>query len=225
MSLVMKALGRRPGTLQTEQLAAYRERGYVLVPGLIDERTVAEAASILSDRLKGKDFGPHQAFCSDRELLACYTSEVCWTAAQLAGVSRPFKPPRSTSTISVLPGAGEWRWPVPHLDHAKREDGHPTFPPPYQIACIIYLSNVRAHSGGTVVWPESHKQIEMLAQSRNEEYAHLWKLHRDLSLLDLKKPLEIEAAAGDVLFLHYLCAHAGSLNTGAEPRLALNHKW
>jgi len=37
--------------------------------------------------------------------------------------------------------------------------------------------------------------------------------------------VETTPGAGDVLFYHYLCAHAGSQNTSTQPRLALNMKW
>ena len=39
------------------------------------------------------------------------------------------------------------------------------------------------------------------------------------------EPVELTPRRGDVLFYHYLCAHAGSKNTSAVPRLALNMKW
>jgi len=41
----------------------------------------------------------------------------------------------------------------------------------------------------------------------------------------LSRPVELTPRRGDVLFYHYLCAHAGSMNTSSRPRFALNMKW
>jgi ectoine hydroxylase-related dioxygenase (phytanoyl-CoA dioxygenase family) len=146
-------------------------------------------------------------------------------AAQLAGAARVFPAPQTTYTICVHPENCSWQWPDPHIDHALEKDAHRTFPPPFQIACLIYLNDVETHSGATIVWPGSHRQLENLARSRPSEYALLWSLNRDIPKLILAEPLEILARAGDVLFYHCLCAHAGSTNAGTQTRLALNHKW
>jgi ectoine hydroxylase-related dioxygenase (phytanoyl-CoA dioxygenase family) len=130
-----------------------------------------------------------------------------------------------TYTIAVFPTSAPWEWPKPHIDHALKEDAHQTFPPPFRVACLIYLNDVPSHSGGTVVWPGSHRRLESLAAARPKDYLFMWALDRDIPTAELPTPVELTPRAGDVLFYQYLCAHAGSLNTGLEPRLALSHKW
>ena len=75
------------------------------------------------------------------------------------------------------------------------------------------------------MWPGSHRRLEQLAASDLGRYKYLAALNREISKLTLGDPKEITARTGDVLFYQYLCVHAGSTNTGKEPRLALNHKW
>jgi ectoine hydroxylase-related dioxygenase (phytanoyl-CoA dioxygenase family) len=58
-----------------------------------------------------------------------------------------------------------------------------------------------------------------------EKYRFLWSLNRDILDVNLREPIELMPKQGDVLFLHYLCAHAASVNAGSITRLALNHKW
>jgi ectoine hydroxylase-related dioxygenase (phytanoyl-CoA dioxygenase family) len=143
----------------------------------------------------------------------------------ISGKIVPLRPPRVTYTISVFPTKHAWEWPKPHIDHAIQEDAHLTFPPPFIVGCLIYLNDVPPHSGGTVVWPGSHRRLEAFARAHSDEYKYMWALNRDIELAGLSAPIELTARAGDVLFYQYLCAHAGSLNTGPEPRLALSHKW
>jgi hypothetical protein len=221
MNFFRKRLERLPA----QQLHTYETQGFLVVSGLIGEAVIHQAASLLAGLVRGEGGGPHITFYRNADLLACYTRAVCWAAAQLAGVEKPFKPPRATSTISVGVTAEPWRWPHPHIDHSSREDAHRTFPPPYRIGCIIYLTEVRKHSGATVIWPGSHRQLEALASSNVHRYEYMSSLNRDLATLALENPIEVTAQPGEILFHHYLCAHSGSVNNGIEPRLALNHKW
>jgi ectoine hydroxylase-related dioxygenase (phytanoyl-CoA dioxygenase family) len=90
---------------------------------------------------------------------------------------------------------------------------------------MTFLNDVALHGGGTVVWPGSHRRLEALARSNPQRYELMWTLNQSLKELDLGRPVELTPRRGDVLFYHYLCAHAGSMNTGPRPRLALNMKW
>ena len=211
-------------TLSKQQLGAYTEEGFLVLSDLIKPKLIQAAHKALIGQIHDTS-GSHHQFVSDKTVLACFTSEVCRAAAVLAGTPVRLPPPRVTYTISVFPTPRAWEWPKPHIDHAIQEDAHPTFPPPFIIGCLIYLNDVPPHSGGTVVWPGSHRLLERFAQANREKYKYMWTLNRDIPLAGLAAPIELTARAGDVFFYQYLCAHAGSLNTGSEPRLALGHKW
>jgi ectoine hydroxylase-related dioxygenase (phytanoyl-CoA dioxygenase family) len=162
---------------------------------------------------------------SDGQIVACFSRNVRTAAARLAGKRMALPAPKLIYTISVSPTSGPWDWPKPHIDHALKEDAYRTFPPPFRLGCLIYLNDVPSRSGGTVVWPGSHRQLERLAKAHPEDYEYMWNLNRDILLAGLAQPIELTVRAGDVLFYQYLCAHSGSANLGVEPRLALSHKW
>ena len=212
-------------SLSAYELDQYTQEGFLLVSGLVDGKTVQSARRALLKHLPQASAAPFHAFVRDRAVAACFNKNVCAVAAQLAGVRKRFSPPRTVYTVTAFPTAASWQWPPPHIDHSKQEDRHRTFPPPFRVGCLIYLSDVPTHAGGTIVWPGSHLKLQAAALARPDDYEFLTSLNRDIERLELQPPQEVTAMAGDVLFYHYLCAHAGSGNTGAEPRLALNHKW
>jgi len=199
--------------LSEDQERSYQEAGYLLVAGLIPEHVSAAAAVAMWAAIGARPDDPatwaevaraHQAFEST-EVLACYTPAYLAAAAQLTG-----EEPESKR---------------PPIDHAIQEHGHKTFPRAFRIAAMTFLSDVAPHGGGTVVWPGSHRQLEALARSDPSRYELMWTLNQRLREIDLGEPVELTPRRGDVLFYHYLCAHAGSKNVSDQPRLALNMKW
>jgi ectoine hydroxylase-related dioxygenase (phytanoyl-CoA dioxygenase family) len=163
---------------------------------------------------------------SDPDLLACFTPQTRAAAAQLAEEPvENFPVPTGTLVINVFPQEGEWMPQGMHIDHAIKNHDHSVFPRPLRVASITYLNDVQPQSGGTCVWPGSHRIIEQLAKSDPVLYEKMWKLNENLSSLNLGEPLELLGKQGDVLFYHYLTAHSGSTNIGTYPRLALVYKW
>jgi ectoine hydroxylase-related dioxygenase (phytanoyl-CoA dioxygenase family) len=197
----------------------------LLVSDLIKPKIVERAYRALIAQIHDPHSHSHHEFVSDPAVLACFGKEVCSAAAAIASARTRFARPKTTYTITVFPSPDPWEWPAPHIDHALKEDAHLTFPPPFLVGCLIYLNTVPERSGGTVVWPGSHRQLYALASAHPHEYKYMWELNRDITQAGLAAPIELTARAGDVLFYHYLCAHSGSTNTGGEPRFALNHKW
>lgn len=220
--------------MSRDQERTYREQGYLVANGLIPA-AVSHAAHAAMRKILGLE-GPepvswdnfkygHQSY-DDPALLACFTGDYCAAAAQLAGEDpTTFKAPGRAYAINVFPTAGEWQWPQPHIDHAIKEHGHFVFPRAFRIASMLFLSDVPPHGGGTVVWPGSQRKLEALARSDPQRYDLMWSLNQDLDRADLGAPVELTPQCGDVLFYHYLCAHAGSKNVSDRPRLALNMKW
>jgi hypothetical protein len=211
--------------LTPEQHAAFASDGYLVASGLIPDDVVraarAELERLLAEQPDRPNFGTEAAN-------ACYTERLCAAAAELGGDAdvRPYYPVRSAYALITrsVPGE-EWRWPGPHIDHAIEKDGYHVFPRPYRLASMLFLSDVVPHGGGTIVWPGSHRAIEALAKSDPARYERMAVLNRDLAAAGLGDPVELTPRAGDILFYHYLTAHAGSRNTTDRPRLGLNHKW
>jgi hypothetical protein len=220
--------------LTEEQRQSYEEDGYLLVSGLIPAE-IAAAAEAAMWRLLGVSPTDREAWAElprghgsfdSPELVACYTPEFVAAAAQLAREEPgTLRPPRAGYAINVFPQPGPWNPPSPHVDHAIKEHGHKTFPRAFRIAAMTFLSDVPVHGGGTVVWPGSHRRLEALARSEPERYELMWALNQCIRDLDLGEPVELTPRQGDVLFYHYLCAHAGSMNVSDRPRFAMNMKW
>lgn len=220
--------------LTEEQVRTYGEQGYLLVSGLIEPEAAAAAEAAMWRVLNADPANPatwasvdprHQTF-DDPALLACYTPALLNAATRLAGEEPgALSAPKRAYAINVFPSPGAWEWPHAHVDHAIPEHGHKVFPRAFRLAGMTYLSDVPPHGAGTVVWPGSHRTLETLARSDPDRYQMMWALNQDLERADLGEPIELTPRRGDVLFYHYLCAHAGSKNTSDRARLALNMKW
>jgi hypothetical protein len=220
--------------LSKAQLARYAEDGYLLVSGLMPDEVAAAAEAAMwrllevnpADVTSWAGVSPGHQMYDEPSLLACYTPEFLTAAAELSGDDpAEFQPPRRAYTINIFPQQGDWDWPSPHIDHAIREHGHRTFPRAFRVASMTYLNDALSHGAATVVWPGSHRRIEELARSDPQRYEMMWELGRDLGKAGLGEPVEVIGRRGDVLFYHYLCAHSGSKNVSARPRLAMNAKW
>ena len=211
--------------LAAEQIQSYINDGFLLLVDLIDRKTVEDARRTLLEHIGQRHENSLHAFARDPAISACFNKNICSAATELAGARKRFAPPSTVYTITVFPTSEIWKWPMAHIDHSREEDAHRTFPAPFSVGCLIYLSDIQPHSGGTIVWPGSHRRLEELAAANPERYNYLAPLNRDIPQFDLGRPKEITSRAGGALFYHYLCAHSGSSNSGTEPRVALNHKW
>lgn len=219
--------------LTADQVAQFEEQGFLLVSGLMPEGTAPRAEAVLCRKLgislDDPSGWPDHTTASghdDPEILACLTPRMAAAAAQLSAEDVPdWRAPSSLFTINAFPQPGPWAHHGPHIDHAIRKDGYKTFPRPMRLASLIYLNDVAPHSGGTVVWPGSHRKILARAEADPERYASMWVLNESLGDMDLGEGVEVPSKAGDILFYHYLCAHSGSRNAGTRPRFAIAHKW
>ncbi len=222
------------GVLTEEQERQYAAQGYLLVSGLIPAETAQAGEAAMwraigaspDDRATWAQVTSRHSTYEEPALVACYTPQVLAAAAQMADDDpSTFRAPDRGYAINVFPQEGEWNWPSPHIDHAIKEHGHHTFPRAFRIASMLFLNDVPPHGAGTVVWPGSHRRLEELAKSDPARFELMWTLNQELKNLDLASPVELTPRQGDILFYHYLCAHAGSKNTSDRPRLAMNKKW
>ncbi|MEM7030151.1 MAG: phytanoyl-CoA dioxygenase family protein [Chloroflexota bacterium] len=229
--------------LTPNQLARYDKDGYLLVSGLIPD-DIAEKAETVMWNLMGMERDDPQTWSqippdveynetrnmivyngvTDPALLACATPEYLLATAQLIGEDvETLHPPQAIHTQNLFPKTMERPTPFAHVDGIPREHMHRTFPGPYRIASLIYLSDIEPNGGGTVVWPGSERRIRALAESAPDKYAHLFDLNKDIGTLDLGDPIELLPKRGDVLFFKHLFGHNGTPNTGTKPRLMMRY--
>jgi hypothetical protein len=211
-------------TLTPDQHQFFTDNGYILLSDLVADSIVEAAAARLAELSQDNTFFG----VKDPAFAACYTESLCRAARELSGDEADFNtyyPVSGALAIIAQTSDTAWQTPPPHIDHSIERDNYHVFPRCFRLASMFYLSDIRPHGGGTVVWPGSHKKIEALAKTDTTKYELMHPLGRDIVLLDLGEPLELTPKRGDVLFYDYLCAHSGSTNNNPEPRLALNHKW
>ena len=214
------------------QIDAYARDGFVLVADLIPDDVSAAAADAMWIAMEANP-DDRATWCEgffqgldDPAIVACYTKTFLAAAATLSDNSRDsIGAPSSALAINIFPTADAWHTPTPHIDHAIKEHGHRTFPLPFRIATMTFLSDVPERGGGTAVWPGSHERIKALAHSDEDKYEYMWVLNQDMERMSLGDPVILTPRRGDVLFYQCLCAHSGSANKRDRPRLALNHKW
>ena len=219
--------------LSDAQIAQYREDGFLLASGLIPEEIAAHAEEVMwqVSRIDRSDpatwpVGSHHRSIPEPALTAVYTPQFLQAAAELAEDDPAhFTMRDAVYAINVFPQPGPWQWPKAHIDHAIKEHGHKTFPRAFKVATMTFLSDVPPQGGGTIVWPGSHRKIEALAKSDPMKYEMMWVLNQNLHEAGIGEPVELTPRRGEILFYHYLCAHAGSMNTSDRPRFALNMKW
>ena len=238
--------------LALDQVSQYHREGFLLASGLIPE-AVAKRAEDAMWEMMGLDRNDPGTWASLHEeavsstiqagftpkkglfqyfgnqhpdLLACYTREMMAAMVQLTGDPvDAFASPEGTLVQNVFPSTGKWQWRGAHFDGGVKEKQHKTFPGPFRINSIIYISQVEKHGGGTVAWPGSHIPVRALAESSREKYEYLWQLSEDLHTIELGEPVELEPKCGDILFFAHFCVHAASKNVRNTPRLALRSRW
>ena len=218
--------------LSRNQVDAYARDGFVLVSGLIPDAIATAAADAMWIAMNADSDDPatwpdgYFQGSDDPAIVACYTEAFLAAIAVLTDHPRAsIGAPGGALAINIFPTEDNWQTPTPHIDHAIKEHGHKTFPLPFRVATMTFLSDVPERGGGTAVWPGSHERIEALAHSDEDRYAYMWALNQKMECADLGHPVVLAPSHGDVLFYHCLCAHSGSANKSDRPRLALNYKW
>ena len=229
--------------LTQSQIDSYHRDGYLLASGLIPDSLSAAAEARMWDLMEmdAQDSatwsrlpdGAHEFSESrgvvifnalqDEDLMACATPAYLAAVSQLIGESVEQHPPQAVHTQNLLQQHTEPSTPRPHVDGIPKEHTHRTFPGPYRIATLVYLSNIEPGGGGTAVWPGSHRKIRELAESDPVRYEYLFDFNKDIPSLDLGDPLIVEPRRGDVLFFQHLFGHNGTANTLRRPRFMMRY--
>lgn len=228
--------------LTLSDLDRYREDGYLLASGLIPDDVSARAEAAMW-RLMEMDPDDPSTWSrepgtadevvdgrgvvifngvQDPDLMACATEAFLAAVAQL--IDEPIgslHPPEAVHTQNLVRRDVEWTLPRPHVDGIPKEHMHRTFPGPYRITALLYLSDVEPRGGGTCAWPGSHRRIRELAESDPEKYAYLYDLNKDIPSLDLGDPIELTPRRGDILFFQHLFGHNGTPNVLPKPRFMM----
>lgn len=217
--------------LSPEQVAFYREQGYLLMPGVLppdEAQVLREEAHALIQRLaevRGGEENLNAAWGSSKaladlppKLLHCHNVQY-----HSAAFTRLLCDPRFTDRIACLIG------PNVQLHHTKLfikppEQGAP-FPlhqdQPYfphekhtMLAAVFFFDDAPVEKGCICVVPESHRlgPIPHLPEGG-------W--HLPLEQYPLESATPVPARAGDVVVFNYLTIHGSGVNRTQEARTTL----
>lgn len=216
--------------LTPEQLAFYRENGYLLVRGLLTPEEAAfyrRECHALAERLSAQtsidatwnSAREGVAGATETRVLHCHNVQF-----YSAAFSRLIVDPRITDIAAEIIGS-----PNVQLHHTKMfikppEKGSP-FPmhqdAPYfpharhsMIAVILHFDDAPIEKGCVRVVPGSHK-LGLLEHSPEGGW------HLPFSEYPVESAVPCEAQAGDALFFSYLTIHGSGLNTSSEARTTL----
>jgi hypothetical protein len=212
-------------------LAEFREQGYVVIPGVLDERQLALGRRVVTAMLTAEPppaghTGPYFLWpqlaaeeCGhDHGLLRFYRSSgIADLAAELLNPDTPPEEPSQAQLAAIIP-------PWPHRPGGPHVDGlSPTLPDgtpgTFSLLAGAWLTDQSEPDRGNLwVWPGTHLRFgEYLAEHGADALA---KLHPDpYPPIPLGSPMQVVGPAGSVLFAHYLLAHniGGHSGAAGEP--------
>lgn len=107
----------------------------------------------------------------------------------------------------------------PHIDSFHPSvDGNPGSIKPFIAIAGFFLNDIdQDNAGNFTVWPETHRQFAEYF----EKYGADPELKLGVPPVDLPKPVQIKAKAGDMIFAHYQLAHTAAANISNAIRYAV----
>jgi hypothetical protein len=211
--------------LSSADITAFREQGYVVIPGVLDDRQLASGRRTATAMLTAQPPGaghtgpyflwPRFAGSADlgheHGLLRFYRRS--GIAELAAAVLRPDLPPQRPDFAQLATTIPRWphRPGGPHVDGISPPlpDGTPGT---FSLLAGVLLTDHRTYNQGNLwVWPGTHVRFgEYLARCGADA---LGQLHpAPYPPIELGEPVQVTGPAGSVLLAHYLLAH----NTGGH---------
>ena len=222
-------MGTVAGTLTGVDKDSLRERGYVVLPGLVP-RARHEAALRAINASIGRGLNPKdvprmraRSFCPELQkadvILDLFReTALSRTAASLVGTEGLERVTTAQIALSFPSDRDAAAAPYPHLDGMYTPDnGVPAGSVlSFTMLAGIVLSDVETpDAGNLVVWPGSHLVLERYFRAQGPK-----SLLAGMPKVDLGRPEPVRARAGDVILCHYQLAHAAGPNTSPHVRYA-----
>jgi hypothetical protein len=204
-----------------DQLAAFREQGFVVIPRVLDERMLAHGHRIATAMLTAEPapaghagpyfrwprFVPVTAGGCEHGLLRFYRAAgIGDVAAEVLRAELPPEEPEFAQLAITLP-------PWPHRPGGPHVDGisplaEPGQPGTFSLLAGAWLTDQSEPSQGNLwVWPGTHvRAAAWLAESGSDALAGL---HPDRSYppVELGEPVQLTGPAGSLVLAHYLLGH------------------
>jgi hypothetical protein len=119
-------------------------------------------------------------------------------------------------------------WTMPRMEEGWHVDGdffhHFLDSREQSLLAIQVFTDMRARGGCTVIAEGSYRPIARMLREHPEGLDPQAVVHEARRVVSFKEcpPMEVEAEAGTVIFLHPLMLHASSPNTDGPPRFIMN---
>jgi hypothetical protein len=207
-------------SLSSADIAAFREQGYIVIPGVLDDRQLMVArrtatAMMTAQPPDARHTGPYflwprfagSADCGhEHGLLRFYRrSGIAELAASLL---RPDLPPQQPDFAQLATTIPPWphRPGGPHVDGISPPLADGT-PGTFSLLAGAWLTDHRMRNQGNLwVWPRTHLRFgEYLARSGADALSQLYPA--SYPPIELGEPVQVTGPAGSVLLAHYLLAH------------------
>lgn len=222
-------------SLTPNQIASFKEVGYVVIPNLIDPSTlknwrdqIQSHFGDLSKPSNQESAGPPQQHRPDITILKGFRFSP--TKTQL--VNQP-----KVKTIVDQMGGGQFQgkdgnlrllWPETETQWSLPDRGHidgylgKRRTMPFLLGLATYIYDVEPHGGGTAFWPGSHLKTWAFLRKYPNHLEHSCREHPEyLEMVKNIQPVELHAKAGDVTFWHCNILHETSQNTSTKIRHGL----
>jgi hypothetical protein len=232
--------------LAEQQLAAFRQDGFVQLPGVVPPELVAAALGAINRSLGAKGVDPEDlpifrmdTFCPELqaapEILALLHETPLWRLAESAIGAGKLAPVTFGQIALRFPSDDETSF-AAHIDGLytapfRAVSGRaPMRPVPVEsldernlkirnfTALVgVYLSEVAEEDAGNLaVWPGSHHRLEDFYRQHGRKAILV-----GMPKIDIGKPRQLLAQPGDAVFCHYQLGHGIAPNLSPHVRYAI----
>jgi hypothetical protein len=205
-------------TVTSAQLAAFREEGFVVIPGVLDERTLAcghrtATAMLTADPPPAGQPGPHflwprfPAGAQPHGLLRLYRES--GVGALAASLLQPDLGPQEPDFAQLAATIPPW----PHRPGGPHVDGiSPPLPSgqpgTFSLLAGVWLTDQSEPDRGNLwVWPGTHRRAGAWLARHGPDALTRLQPERSYPPIELSEPQQVTGSPGSVLFAHYLLGH------------------
>jgi hypothetical protein len=221
----------RSVVLTEEDLRAFADHGYLVVPGAVPPDVVAGANAAV-DRLLAEQpppaghvgpYSPVPGAAATAELTGVLSSTAAWDCAQALVGSGQLEVPTQVQVALNIP-------PFPHRPARHHLDGLNPLDPdgrPWTftlLAGVLLTDQTAPDCGNLWVWPGTHLRHAAYFRAKGPDALLASAADESSPPIGLPEPAQVRGRAGDLLLAHYLLAHNIGGNVCGAVRRALYYR-